>query len=77
MLKADKKERRKAPYLISQADGRKEPVMKKNEKPVQETRKQKNPSLATADLETIVAAAEEYVKKGCSYPLFTPGCGCD
>lgn len=49
-----------------------------NSKPVQEPRDQKNdPSIATSDLNTIFAAAEEYVKKGCSYPLFTPGCGCD
>ena len=52
--------------------------MKNNSKPAQETREEKkNPSIATSDLGTIFAAAQEYIENGYSYPLFTPGCGCD
>ena len=52
--------------------------MKKNSKKTeQETREQKNTSIATSDLKTIIAAAEEYIENGYSYPLFAPGCGCD
>ena len=48
-----------------------------NSKPAQETREEKNPSIATSDRDTIFAAAQEYIENGYSYPLFTPGCGCD
>ncbi len=52
--------------------------MKKNSKPAQETRDQKkDPSLATSNLDTIIAAAQDYIENGYSYPLFKPGCGCD
>ena len=34
-------------------------------------------SIATADLDTIYAAVQEYLENGYSYPLFAPGCGCD
>ena len=53
--------------------------MKKNSnKTEQENRKQENsPSLATSDQTTILAAAEEYLENGYSYPLFAPGCCCD
>ena len=77
MLKADKKKALHAPYPISPAKGRKEPAMKNNSKPAQETREEKNPSIATSDRDTIFAAAQEYIENGYSYPLFTPGCGCD
>lgn len=39
--------------------------------------KEQNLTLATADPDTIICAAEEYRKNGYSYPLFAPGCGCD
>ena len=81
MLKAERKKGAQAPYNITtfhQLKGRKEPAMKKNSnKTEQETREQKNTSIATSDLKTIIAAAEEYIENGYSYPLFTPGCGCD
>ena len=56
--------------------------MKKSSASTKETapkaRDQKNSlSIATADLDTIYAAAQEYLENGYSYPLFQPGCGCD
>ena len=57
----------------------KEKTMKKNSTPqsTEKTNKKQNVSLATADSEAIIAAAEEYLENGYSYPLFAPGCGCD
>ena len=53
--------------------------MKKNSTPqsTEKNNKKQNVSLATADSEAIIAAAEEYLENGYSYPLFAPGCGCD
>ena len=57
----------------------KEKTMKKNSTPqsTEKTNKKQNVSLATADSEAIITAAEEYLENGYSYPLFAPGCGCD
>ena len=78
MLKSKEKEAHRRHTSFHPLKGRKEPAMKKNSKTEQESLDQKkNISLATADPDTIIAAAEEYVENGYSYPLFAPGCGCD